>query len=259
MRGMTRRAVGPRPSGTVGTSRQPSSRAAFVGARSAPRASRTRVAASLVGGKEREPDGVLPGRGQLEGDDLAKERVRDLDGDAGAVARGRLCAGGSAVVEVVQRGQRLGDDVVARRAAEVGHEGDAAGIGLEARVVEPLGSGHGGEGHAEGASFRISRRSARTTGKHHAGRGFRTGTASARGASPDYRPPPPGPNRLRVRSLNRHDLGRTLRRRAGPAGRAGRRPLCGGRCPGRTRRPGRPRGSPPAGRSGAATPSRRCC
>ena len=84
------------------------------------------------------PDGVGPARRQLEVDDLAQERVRDLDQDAGAVAGVGLGAGGAAVVEVAQGGEGLVDDVVARRATQGGHEGDAAGVVLVLRPVEAL-------------------------------------------------------------------------------------------------------------------------
>ena len=78
-------------------------------------------------------------RGQLEVDDGAQERVGDLEQDAGAVAGVDLGAGGAAVVEVAQRGERLGHDVVAGLAGQGRHEGDAAGVVLVAGVVETLG------------------------------------------------------------------------------------------------------------------------
>ena len=61
--------------------------------------------------------------------------------DARAVAGVGLGAGGAAVLEVAQRGQRLVDDVVAGAAGQGGHEGDATGVVLVRRVVEPLGRG----------------------------------------------------------------------------------------------------------------------
>ena len=57
----------------------------------------------------------------------------------GAVTGVDLGAGGTAVVEVAQRGEGLGDDVVAGLAGQRGDERDAAGVVLVARVVEPLG------------------------------------------------------------------------------------------------------------------------
>ena len=47
-----------------------------------------------------------------------------------------LGAGGAAVVEVAQRGERLVDDGAAGDAGQGRHEGDATGVVLEPRVVE---------------------------------------------------------------------------------------------------------------------------
>ena len=51
---------------------------------------------------------------------------------------------------------------------------------------------------------------------------------------------------------------RPATRAAGPRTPPGPSPACGGRCPGRTRRPGRSPGTSASGRTGAATPARRC-
>ena len=85
------------------------------------------------------PTAYARGCGQLEVDDLAEERVRDLQQDAGAVAGVRLGAGRAAVLEVAQRGDRLGDDVVAGLAGQGGDERDTAGVVLVESVVEALG------------------------------------------------------------------------------------------------------------------------
>jgi len=59
-------------------------------------------------------------------------------------------AGGAAVLEVLEREQRLLHDVVTRDVVEAGDEGDAAGVVLVARVVEAVRpcreSGHHGSG-----------------------------------------------------------------------------------------------------------------
>ena len=69
----------------------------------------------------------------------------------GAVARGRLGAGGAAVVEVVQRGQRLPTIAWLRPPGQVGQEGDPAGVVLERRVVEALGAGRAENGALHGS------------------------------------------------------------------------------------------------------------
>jgi hypothetical protein len=94
-----------------------------------------------VAGQERGADGVRTCGGQLEaelGGDLAQERVGHLEQDPGAVTGVDLGAGGAAVVEVAQGGERLGHDVVAGLTGQGRHHGDTAGVLLVARVVETL-------------------------------------------------------------------------------------------------------------------------
>ena len=59
------------------------------------------------------PTAYDPTRRELEVDDRPQEGVGDLHQDAGAVAGVDLGAGGAAVVEVAQGGERLDHDVVA--------------------------------------------------------------------------------------------------------------------------------------------------
>ena len=68
----------------------------------------------------------------------AQERVGHLDEDAGAVAGVDLGAGRAAMVEAAERAEGGVDDVAALRAGDVDDEADAAGIVLEARVVEAV-------------------------------------------------------------------------------------------------------------------------
>ena len=90
--------------------------------------------------EERGADGVAPAARELEVDDLAQEGVGDLHQDAGTVAGVGLGAGGTSVVEVAQRGQRLGHDVVAGHTGQGRDKGHAARVVLVARVVEPCGA-----------------------------------------------------------------------------------------------------------------------
>src|SRR5699024_7722340 len=69
---------------------------------------------------------------------LAQEAVRDLGEDARAVAGVRLGADRASVIEVVQRGEGMGDDVVPGIAAEGGDEGHSARVVLVSTVVEAL-------------------------------------------------------------------------------------------------------------------------
>ena len=50
--------------------------------------------------------------------------------------RGLLAAGGAPMGQVLEGGDGLADEAVARSPVEVGHQGDAAGVVLEAGVVE---------------------------------------------------------------------------------------------------------------------------
>ena len=94
-----------------------------------------------IAGQEDDPAAVLARRRQREprlAAHLLVEGVRHLDQDAGAVAGIGLGAAGAAVVEVLQDLQRLLEDPVRSPALDVDDEPDAAGIVLEARVVESL-------------------------------------------------------------------------------------------------------------------------
>ncbi len=69
----------------------------------------------VVERQERHAGRVRAQLGQLDATDGAQELVGDLHQDAGTVAGVGLAADSSAVIEVAQRCQTLGDDVVARR------------------------------------------------------------------------------------------------------------------------------------------------
>jgi hypothetical protein len=100
----------------------------------------------LAGGQEGHADRVAADGRQLGVDHVAQERVRDLREDAGAVAGVLLGADRAAVVQVEQRGEPGVDDVAAGGAAQRRHEGEAAGVVLRCRVVQPGGGPlrHGG-------------------------------------------------------------------------------------------------------------------
>ena len=97
-------------------------------------------AQTLVLRHEEMADGIVAGLRQLDAERaalLAQELVRDLDQDAGAVAGDRIGADGTAVLQVLQDGERVLDQLVRFLAFEVGDEPDAAGIVLAARIEEP--------------------------------------------------------------------------------------------------------------------------
>src|SRR5690606_14730991 len=75
---------------------------------------------AVAAGEEGHADGVVAGLGERERELGAEEGVGDLEEDPGAVAGVLLRADGSAVVEVLQRGETGLDDVAGRGAAERG-------------------------------------------------------------------------------------------------------------------------------------------
>ena len=77
-------------------------------------------------------------RGQLEFDDLPEQFDGQLQQDTRAVTTVRLSAGGTAVLEMLQRDQSVGDDLVRSAALNVGDHRDAARVGLVLGVVETL-------------------------------------------------------------------------------------------------------------------------
>ncbi len=86
-------------------------------------------------------DAVAAGRGQLEVHDAAEERVGQLGEDARAVAGADVGALGAAVLEVVERRERVHDDLVRRLVVQPGDHRDAAGVVLVAGVVQAFGLG----------------------------------------------------------------------------------------------------------------------
>src|SRR5690606_36624826 len=89
-----------------------------------------------VGGEEHDAGGVATRRRQLGRHHRAEELVRDLDEDAGTVAGAGLGTDGAAVVQVVQHGEGVPDDVVAGGAGQRGDEADAARVVLLGRLVQ---------------------------------------------------------------------------------------------------------------------------
>ena len=109
-----------------------------------------RVASRRVGGEERHAGGVGASHREVHPCRGAHERIGDLDEDARTVAGVGLRAGGAAVLHVRERRQAQRDDLAALLPLHVRHEGHAACVVLEARVVEAVGRGevwvHGASG-----------------------------------------------------------------------------------------------------------------
>ena len=153
--GIVARAVAPSRSGATGTSRQPRtvrpSSAAIVS---------IRETASVVSsaGRKAMPTAYAPASGSSKSVTSREEGVRYLEQDAGAVARVGLGAGGAAVLEVAQYGQRLLDQRVAGLTGEGGHEPDATGVVLVTGVVHPLRGGATVHGRPGVGTHRLSRR-----------------------------------------------------------------------------------------------------
>ena len=133
-------AVSPRYRLSVGTLRQPRQ----VWPSSATIASiifsNCRALLALVR-QENHADAILARVRQLKtqtGAGVFEKSVRHLHQDAGAVAGILLAAASAAVIEIFQYRERLLDDFVRFFAFDINDETDAAGIMLEARIVETL-------------------------------------------------------------------------------------------------------------------------
>ena len=91
--------------------------------------------------QEALPDRVAPGLGQGDPEpraDPQEEGVGELGQDPRPVAGLLLRAPGAAVVEVQEDLDAQADDLVGLDVVEVGDEADAAGVVLEAGIVEPV-------------------------------------------------------------------------------------------------------------------------
>ena len=117
--GANSRAVSPTWRSSTGTSRQPH-RPLALGLDRLLDQLLERRAALGVGGQEADRDAVAARRRQLEAATAAaQERVGHLQQDPGAVAGVGVGALGAAVLEVLERVQRLFDDGVARVARQL--------------------------------------------------------------------------------------------------------------------------------------------
>lgn len=91
--------------------------------------------------EEADADPILSRRRQGLREHAPEERVRQLQQDAGTVARIGIGAGSPAVLEIPERDDRAPDRLVAGDRVEAGDECDTTGIVLVRRVVEANGTG----------------------------------------------------------------------------------------------------------------------
>jgi hypothetical protein len=99
---------------------------------------------------DRVGEGAVRARlGQREADLGAQQGVRYLDQDARAVTAGRLGSGGTPVLQVGQRGERVHDDRMTSSTMGVGHHGDTTCIVFGCWVVKTLRARLSRENHRE--------------------------------------------------------------------------------------------------------------
>ena len=113
-------------------------------------------------GRNALPTAYAPASGRANAGDGAQERVGHLRDDARAVAGAGVGADRAAVLEVPQRVERRGDDVVSGGAAKGRDHREAAGVLLVGRVVQALRGGNETEPR-EGWSERHVRPSSSTS------------------------------------------------------------------------------------------------
>ena len=90
---------------------------------------------------EQDADRIVPGLGQGKAEPgrlLGEEPVRDLDQDAGPVARARIGADRAAMLEIAEDRQRILHELVRFAALDVGDEADPAGNPCRARGRKAL-------------------------------------------------------------------------------------------------------------------------
>ena len=109
-----------------------------------------RGASRVVGRQEEGADAVGARRGQRAAELRAEERIRDLHENARAVAALGVCAGGAAVLEILERRQCTPNRFVGRHRVEARDERDAAGVVLVRRVVQAEVGCRSVRVHAEG-------------------------------------------------------------------------------------------------------------
>ena len=107
------------------------------------------------GREEDQPGDVRAGRRQVEVTDLAEEGVRDLGQDARAVPGSRVAALGAAVLQVAEGGERFGHHIVPGPAGQISDKADAAGVVLEAAVIQPRGRCAAGRRHQNSCRRRL--------------------------------------------------------------------------------------------------------
>ena len=205
-------------------------------------------------GRNAMPHGVGAGGRQFEVDDGPQEPVGHLDEDAGAVADVGLGVGGAPVVEVAQRREAEADDLVAAPAVHVGDEADAAGVVLEARVVEALRSRARACRHFVSSRFRARQRTVECFGAAVRGRRWPSGNGSQSSQEPvGGQQPQWSRDRRRCRPLRLHRRLPVAVPRRGHGGAPARRrrlhPPRRGRRLARRRRPGPPLRDPRRRRS----------
>ena len=107
----------------------------------------------VIQGKEDHARRVLPHRRQVEVHDSAKEGIRHLREDAGAVASTGIRPDCTPVLKVAKGGQSEVDDVVTGLPTKGRDHGQATRVPFEVRVVHPLLGGEAGfaGGDATGA------------------------------------------------------------------------------------------------------------
>ena len=99
------------------------------------------VARFFFARQEEHADTIVAGGGQADAEfrgRSTKERMRQLQQDAGAIARSGIAPYSAAMVEIREKRERVRNDRVRSLSPQVRDESHPASIMLERRVIEPL-------------------------------------------------------------------------------------------------------------------------
>ena len=96
------------------------------------------VSGSDVAGQKGSPHGIRTLSGKLKPGHFREKQVRNLGDDSRTITSAGIRTHGTSVLQIAKRLECLFDDVVTGSASKSGHHGQATGVAIMGRVIEPL-------------------------------------------------------------------------------------------------------------------------